>query len=533
MKLKSVLQFILFCMLLAFPSLAWAQGKYFGKKSYDGTSLPVYEESADRLPQLILKDKPEYEELYTATWKLVFSKLMTPPEGSPLVANWIDDGLSPQIFQWDTNLAMFFGRYAHHIFPFIKSHDNFYARQHDDGMICRVINEADGSDHYWGLGTENARAINPPLYAWAEWEYYLVSGDNSRFMSVIPVLEKYGEYIEKNRRGWDTPHKLYWSNGQASGMDNTPRDLGRPEPGDGWDCHSAIDHMGWVDMSCQMVMHYRYLSHMCDKSGMKEKARKYMSMSREISGLINKWMWDEEKGLYFDVDTAGNKTDWITVATFWPMVAGVSGESRNRRLVENMFDPELFWRRVPLPTLAYGQKYYSPCGQYWLGGAWAPTNYMAVRGLSETGFEAEATELSCKFLDAIWEVYKKTGTIWETYAPEIYMPSTNAEGIYMCIPDFAGWTALAPISMMIENVIGLRADASSDRLVWNITRPSVHGMKNFRFNGHTVTLVATPMEGGYSVSVTSDGEFLLEVRHAGRVCPVEIAKGTQQFEITD
>jgi len=177
-----------------------------------------------------------------------FSNLESPPKGSPLVSNWIDEGFWPQIFQWDTNFMTMFGRYANNIFPFINSQDNFYAAQHQNGMICRVINESDGSDHEWGLGHNFARTINPPLFAWAEVETYKFTGDKARLSLVLPVLEKYAEWIDKNRTDSKTPHHLYWSNGQASGMDNTARDTGRPTDGD---VHSAHDPMGWVDMSSQ------------------------------------------------------------------------------------------------------------------------------------------------------------------------------------------------------------------------------------------------------------------------------------------
>jgi hypothetical protein len=518
-------------VLLTVATSSFGQGKYFYKKKYDGAPLPEYETSKALLPQPILENKPEYIELYNKAWKSAFSNLQSPPEGSALISNWIDEGLCPQLAQWDTSFSIMFGRYADHIFPFVDSHDNFYGRQHDDGMICRILNEADGEDHWWGLGVENARAINPPLYSWAEFENYMVTGDKSRFELILPALEKYAEYIEANRRGYDTPHKLYWSNGQASGMDNTPRDIGRPEPGDGWDCHSAIDHMGWVDMSSQMVIYYKNLAYICNEISQKSKAKKYNAMAQEISDLINKWMWDEERGLYFDVDTNGNKTKWITAATFWPMLAGVSNEEQSARLVQNMIDPNLFWRRVAIPTLAYGQEFYNDNGRYWQGGVWAPTNYMAVQGLTACGYEKQATDLSVKFLDAIWEVYKQTGELWELYSPEMYIPGTNATGVYMCKANYVGWTGLAPISMLIENIIGIRADAIQNKIVWNITQDCVHGIREFRFNKATVSLVATPQPRGYSIEVTSNKPIRLELRVGGEMKSCDIKAGSQTIEV--
>ena len=117
-----------------------ARGVYFYKNTYTPSELPRFEEAKAELPSPIWEENPEWVELYWKAWSIAFSNLQAPPPGSPLVANWIDEGLSPQIFQWDTHFMAMFGRYAHHVFPFIESHDNFYARQHEDGMICRVIN---------------------------------------------------------------------------------------------------------------------------------------------------------------------------------------------------------------------------------------------------------------------------------------------------------------------------------------------------------------------------------------------------------
>lgn len=166
------------------------RGIYFSKKTYIPKELPKFENIKCELPSPILENNKEWIELYWKAWETAFSNLKTPSKGSPLVSNWIDEGFWNQIFQWDTNFMTMYGRYANYIFPFIESQDNFYAAQHSDGLICRVINESDGKDHWWGLGPHFARAINPPLFAWAEIETSKISGDKSRFKIVFPVLVK-------------------------------------------------------------------------------------------------------------------------------------------------------------------------------------------------------------------------------------------------------------------------------------------------------------------------------------------------------
>ena len=38
---------------------------------------------------------------------------------------------------WDTAFMLHFARYAHRAYPMITVFDNCYARQHENGFICR------------------------------------------------------------------------------------------------------------------------------------------------------------------------------------------------------------------------------------------------------------------------------------------------------------------------------------------------------------------------------------------------------------
>src|SRR4029079_271099 len=102
------------------------------------------------------------------------------------------------------------------------------------------------------------------------------------------------------------------------------------------------------------------------------------------------------------------------------------------------------------PTLAADQKDYSSKGDYWKGSVWAPTNLAIIKGLEHSGYEDCAAESTEAYLAGMYEVFKKTGTVWENYAPDSYDQGNQAK------PDFVGWTGDGPIALLIENVIGLR-----------------------------------------------------------------------------
>jgi glycogen debranching enzyme len=494
----------LFCLLLS--SISYSQyedtgkrGIYFSKNIYVDKPTPTFEANKDNLPSPILEDKPEWIKLYWKAWELAFEHFKQPPMGSPFVSNYLDEAFAPQIFQWDTFFMIMFARYANHIFPAIESLDNFYCRQYENGYICREIVEATGEDFVFE-GREHT--VNPPLFSWAEIENFKITGDKSRFEAVLPVLEKYAEWLEKHRKKENTTHDLYWQTGLGSGMDNTPR-----------------SGSGWVDMSAQMVMMYNDMAKMCNELGLKEKENLFCTKAKEISEHINKFMWNEGDGLYYDVDDEGNQIKWKTAACFWPMLAGIADLHQAVKLLANLKDPNSFWRKIPFPSLAADQKNYAPDGKYWLGSVWAPTNVMILKGLDKYSFGNDnafnfnefsslATE---EYLNGINEVYKRTGTIWENYSPDSY-----SRGVWSR-PDFVGWSGCGPIQLLIENIIGLRPNSIDNSLTWYLTRIDKHGIANLRFGDVTISIVSERRESIYSpvsITTTTDKPFSLIIRNS-------------------
>ena len=68
---------------------------------------------------------------------------------------------------WDSCFILHFARYGAPAYPFITCLDNCYARQHENGFICRE-SDRENREVYATF------PVNPPLFAWAEWEWYKV-----------------------------------------------------------------------------------------------------------------------------------------------------------------------------------------------------------------------------------------------------------------------------------------------------------------------------------------------------------------------
>jgi hypothetical protein len=70
-------------------------------------------------------------------------------------------------------------------------------------------------------------------------------------------------------------------------------------------------------------------------------------------------------------------------------------------------------------------------------------------------------------------VFKKTGTLWEYYAPE------SAEPGFMARKDFVGWTGLPPIAGLIEYIFGIRSDYAEKKLTIDVTLLDGYGIERY------------------------------------------------------
>ena len=154
--------------------------------------------------------------------------------------------------------------------------------------------------------------------------------------------------------------------------------------------------------------------------------------------------------------------------------------------------------------------YYGEDGAYWRGGIWLPTAYMGTKALEKYGYQAEADTAAENLLAHMYRTYREVepNTIWECYSPSRDHPVVRLNG-HIVRPDFCGWSALGPISMFIENVLGFHAvDALQKRVAWRLHQQSPHGLRNFKFGSITADLL---YDGKGTVTVSSTAPFTLAV----------------------
>jgi glycogen debranching enzyme len=526
------------------PAPSEVQGKYFGKKAYAPLPLPTFAATKALLPAPRFDDHPGYVDMYWKAWELAFRNFHEPAAGTGYVSQFIDAAFNQNIFAWDTCFMTFFTNTAHPLVPGIASLDNFYARQHEDGEICREIDRSTGRDFKvwinpgqplysaWGFNIDNPPppvtvqyigrqaplipskvtldGLDHPLFAWAEMESYRTTGDKARLSLVYEPLARFYRALQEYLRQGNGLYMTDWAS-----MDNSPRNPYLDKGGMG------------VDISCEMVLVAREMAEMARTIGKRGEAEVFDREADALAELINRMMWDPDKLFYYDLKLDGTRAPIKSVAGFWALLAGVADGPRASQLAAELNKPATFGRLHPVPTVAADQPLYNPKGEYWRGSAWAPTTTMVVRGLEKAGYRRAARSLARNDLDVTYQVFAKTGTVWENYAPDAAEPGNQAQ------KDFVGWSGIGPILYLLEFGLGLKPDAPTNTLTWDIQAHKRLGCERYRFNGHVVDLDAVPAADGsrWSLTVRSDEEFTLKVSASSTDRTFPVKKGENKFMI--
>jgi hypothetical protein len=491
-----------------------------------------------QVPAPVLDARPEYTELYWKAWELAHDHLVSIP-GMPQTP-YMDEGFCPtDIWIWDTCFMSLFCKYAQSRFPGVESLNNFYRPLYDGESLPPVAPLSGGEASPILIHIFD----NPPLFAWAEWQNALFSGDREHLRELLlekQYLQRHFDRLEQLTKGEKPagvrnisclvrhPHGYFWEGGR-SGMDNTPR--GRQGE------HAPVNRpnnpeMLWIDAIAQQGLAAYCIAEMAAVIGEGALAGEWRRRYERLKELVNRYYWDDADGCYYDIHAVtSEKMKVLTPASFWPLAAHMAGPEQAAAMLRHARDPRTLGGDVPLVSLSRGDADFNgETGDYWRGSLWVPTAYMAVKGCENYGFLEDAAVASMRILDHMSRTLREyePHTIWECYNPNRPMPARSCdENRRIVRPDFCGWSALAPISLYLENVIGIyRADAFKKELKW---RPGIRtegaiGVKNFRFGGVTTDLICR----GSELSVESDAAYSLEFN--GTLLAVK--PGSNRFTVT-
>lgn len=468
------------------------------------------------IPMPVFDENPGFVDLYWKTWQFAHSHVRK-DSGLPQ-SPYIDEALwDDTIWIWDTCFMSLFCRYAPGEFPGVESLNNFYVPLHDstypEGTYPLNIQHPD----------------NPPLFSWAEYCNFTVLGNKDHVRKLITqtqYLQKHFEWFDTVKPGWrfqpvstvrqSIPVKLekkedgYLWGGVQNGMDNTPRKGGL-----------------WLDALAQQGLSALYISRLAEVVGEDAIAKQWRATYEGIKKKVNDLYWDEEDGIYYDIDPESKAHLKVkTPASYWPMLAEMCSPAQAERMVKHLKDPQIFGGDRPWVTVARNDPAFTePDGNYWRGAVWLPTAYMGTKALEKYGYYAEADAAAEKLLSQMLRTYHtyEPHTIWECYSPTRDFPANH--GGDRVREDFCGWSALGPISLFIENVLGFHVvDGNAKRIEWRLHQTGRHGIENLRFGGITTDII---YDGKSTVTVRSTAPYTLVVNGESHAIP----DGSSSFAI--
>ncbi|MDO5035343.1 MAG: trehalase family glycosidase [Porphyromonas sp.] len=422
----------------------------------------TFEEAQQILPSPHWDGHEDAIKMYWDAWRIAIRNIRQPEPNSGFVATYIDTAYNGNLFMWDDAFILMFARYGARFFPFQNTLDNFYAKQHPDGFICREI-RADGADCFERY---DPTSTGPNLIPWCEMIYYHQYGDLDRLHRIFPVLCGYYEWLRDNRT-WR--NGTYWSSGWGTGMDNMPRVQEHYSP------IFSHGHMIWLDTNLQQIMTAYQLLEMGFYTERWQEIEDYETEALALTKYIRENLWDNSTGFLYDQYRDDTLCETKGIGAFWALHTDVLEEAELDRLVAHLEDESEFARPHPVPSLSADNPKYRPNGRYWQGGVWPSTNYMVINGLTKKGYHTLAYQIAARHYQAVMEVYKRSGTFYEYYAPETIEPG------FMAREDFVGWGGLAPIALLIEYMIGIRADYVEKTIVWDLHQTEAHGIDRYPF----------------------------------------------------
>lgn len=491
-----------------------------------------------RIPVPVCDSYPEFIELYWKAWELAHDHIVDLP-GMPQTPYMDEAFCDTDVWIWDSCFMSLFCKYAQDRFPGVETFDNFYKVLYGDAKLPVIITK--NAPEWTGevIGRPARVRIhlldNPPLFSWAEHCNALFSGDREHLRCLLQekqYLQQHFQRLESltdhyydprlRAETWLRKHELgYFWEGGRSGMDNTPRgrtgehaEAERPNNPD----------MLWIDAIAQQGLNALEISRLAELIGDNAMRDQWHAHYEHFKTLVNRYYWDENDGFYYDIHAGSHDFMRVmTPASFWPVMAEMATPEQVERMCEKLEDPTRLGGDIPCLSLARDDADFHDDGHYWRGALWIPTAYMTLKGIEKYGKFELARSLSERILHHMSRTYREfePHTIWECYSPTAPEPALSCDPVPIPVRrDFCGWSALAPIALLIENVIGVHSvDAFNRSVEWRLPKQCCGklGVKNLRF-GNTVT--SLEYDNGVC-TVTADSPYTLGVNckaypiHAG------------------
>jgi alpha,alpha-trehalase len=244
-----------------------------------------------------------------------------------------------------------------------------------------------------------------------------------------PRDESWREDVELARRSGREPAQLYRDIRAAaeSGWDFSSRWLRDPQSLSSIETTRIVP----VDLNSLLYGLEQAIHAGCVRLGERSCAAEFTRRATARRQAIDRYLWDEARGIYTDYRwTDGRPTGVLSAATLYPLFESLAGVQQSLRVAHLVSTSLLDRGGLGTTQLTTGQQWDAPNG-------WAPLQWIAVRGLRDSGEPQLAATIACRWVVSVAAEYARSGRLVEKY--NVVSTGGGGGGEYP-LQDGFGWT---------------------------------------------------------------------------------------------
>lgn len=368
---------------------------------------------------------PEYEAQYYFAWWVMGAGLISPRYYITREAMTPSKMYYVGVWQWDA----YFHALAYRHVDMRLAQDQLRLQldhQTPEGMIPDAVHDEGAVTHL--TFPLDGDVTKPPLIAWTAWKLHQHQPD-PEFLNEIyePVVRWNRWWFEKN--DLDGNGLCEYQHPFTSGLDDSPL----------WDEGMPVES---PDLNTYLFLQQEALANIASVIGEEQAAKDWSESAARLIRQMQIDAWDARSGL-FRARRNHRFVDVLTPFSLFPLITASFPAEINERLVAHLTNPNEFWTRFPVPSVAINDPKYDPL-QMWRGPTWVNINYLLIEGLHRCGYPSLAGELRRRTLDLM----TRSGDIFEYYHCESGENPPNAAPIF-------GWSSALFIDLAIQEAIEL------------------------------------------------------------------------------
>lgn len=281
----------------------------------------------------------------------------------------------------------------------------------DEGVVSEIEHPVRG------------KVTKPPILAWAALKIHESHPSVDFLKEIYPLLVRCNDWWFRQNSD-DTNGLVQYTHPYSSGLDNSPL----------WDHGMPVES---PDINTYLNIQMASLAAIAEILGKNNEAILWRKRAKALTQRMLEDLWDEEAGLFRALRNE-RPIPVVTPFNLYPLWTGQLPGEIKKRLVAHLKNPDEFWGKYMIPTVALNDPAYNPEAM-WRGPVWANINYFFIEALQKAGEIELARELRHKTLEMIME---QPG-IHEYYNPETGRPPATAANMF-------GWTAAVFIELALQ-----------------------------------------------------------------------------------